>query len=401
MWTVRIKSPDIPAQQIELRPGPNRFGRAADNDLQIAHPSISSNHCEIILEKDAVRVRDLGSTNGTSIDGKRVNEARLKSGQNFHLGSVEMILENGVVTEPAKLPVLCVQHPRIQASAECPRCAKFLCDFCVITRRVEGAMKKFCKRCGSECALANLEFTATETDDERAWALLTQALRYPIQEHGWVLLLGGSLLFFIIDVAMAGLRSGTPASAAMALVVGVLAGGYLFAFCQKIITSTSLGEAKMPGWPDFTEIVQDMLHPFRLLWGLFAACFGPALICWYFAHNGSDFAERALHPVTIAGFFYLPMALLGVAMSDSLSSVNPLFVIVSISKVPLQYFISCCVLALILGLKWATENALEHVVPIFFLRYLISAVLLFYFLVVEMRLLGLMYLWNRRKLGWL
>jgi len=182
--------------------------------------------------------------------------------------------------------------------------------------------------------------------------------------------------------------------------IAALACGYFFAFLQRIITTTTLGEEQMPGWPDFTELWQNMIQPFRLLWGLFAACFGPALVCWYFAYNGSELAERALWPLVIAGFLYLPMALLGVAMSDSLSSLNPVFVLGSICKVPLQYLLACALLAFIVGLKWAIEVVLEKFVPLFFVRYVISSVLLLYFLIVEMRVLGLMYLWNRRKLGW-
>jgi hypothetical protein len=58
-------------------------------------------------------------------------------------------------------------------------------------------------------------------------------------------------------------------------------------------------------------------------------------------------------------------------------------------------------LATIVGLKWAIEIAMEKLIPMFAIRYLISAPLLLYFLIVEMRVLGLMYFWNRRKLGWM
>ncbi|MEO5802457.1 MAG: FHA domain-containing protein [Verrucomicrobiota bacterium] len=405
MSKVRIKSAEIPAQLIDLKPGTNRFGRESSNDFQISHPSISASHCEIILEKDSIRIRDLGSTNGTFIEGARINEAILKPGQNFYLGSVELAIESGSIgnaamNSPANL-VRCVQHQRIFATAQCPKCQSFFCDYCIMTRSIEGEMKKFCRRCKSECALVNLDSFGAETDDRRAFALFTNAVRYPVQRHGWVLLLGGSLLLFFIDMVMAGLSLGTPSMAAFALVFGVLGCGYLFAFMQRIISSTALGEEKMPGWPDFTEVWQDMFQPFRLLWGLFAACFGPALVCWYFAYNGSDFAEKAQVPLIVAGFLYLPMALLAVAMSDSLSSLNPLLVLGSICKVPLQYLIACLLLAFIIGLKWAVEVAMEKVVPIFAIRYLISAVLFLYFLIVEMRLLGLMYFWNRRKLAWI
>lgn len=402
MLKVRVKSGELAAQLIHLKAGSNRFGRSSENDFQIEHSSVSSNHCEIILEKDLVRIHDFGSTNGTFIDGKRISTATLNPGQSFRIGVVELILEaGGLNAADTNAASLCAQHPRMRATAECAHCKKTFCDHCVTTRVVEGVMKKFCRKCGRECDLVNIDAVAHQTDDARSFALLTNALGYPLQRHGWVLLLSGSLLFFVIDIATAGFSMGSPATAAFALVFAMLAAGYLFAFLQRIITTTTLGEDKMPGWPDFTEVWQDMIQPFRLLWGLFAACFGPAIVCWYFVHNGSDLAEKLFWPLIIAGFLYLPMALLGVAMSDSLSSLNPIFVVASICKVPAQYIIACLLLALIVGLKWAIEVALAKIIPLIFIRYLISSVLLLYFFIVEMRVLGLMYLWNRRKLGWM
>lgn len=402
MLKVRNKSAGLAAQLIHLKAGPNRFGRSSTNDFQIDHPSISSNHCQLILENGSVRIRDVSSTNGTFIDGKRVNDAVLKPGQSFWLGGIELILEPAVGDVPAtKTALLCAKHFRVAATAGCPQCEKNLCDHCVTTRVVGSEMKKFCRTCNSECDLVNIDVVAHRTDDQRAFALLTNALRYPIQRHGWVLLLGGSLLFFLIDIATAGLSMGTPSTAALALVFAVLAAGYLFAFLQRVITTTAMGEEQMPSWPDFTEVWQDMIQPFRLLWGLFAACFGPAILCWYFAYNGSDLAEKLLVPLIAAGFLYLPMSLLGVAMSNSLASLNPLFVLTSVCKVPGEYAVACLLLTVIIGLKWALEVALARVIPVFAIRYLVSSVVLLYFLIVEMRVLGLMYLWNRRKLGWM
>ena len=401
MFRVRIKDADGEFQRVDLRVGANRFGRSPANDLQIHHSTVSSTHCEILVEKDSIRIRDLGSTNGTFVNGQRINEGSLKAGESFYLGSVELMLEEGTASvSNLNLATVCLRHPRVAATAACPKCDLSFCDYCVTTRVVAGLMKKLCRRCGGECHLMNVDPTAYQTDDARAFSLLANALGYPLRQGNWMLLLGGALLVFLIDVATAGLTQGTPATAAFALLIAALGCGYFFSFLQRIITTTTLGEEQMPGWPDFTEVWQDMIQPFRLLWGLFAACFGPALVCWYFAHNGSDLAQRALWPLVIAGFLYLPMALLGVAMSDSLASLNPLFVLGSICKVPGQYLIACGLLAAIVGLKWAIEVALERIVPIFFLRYLFSSVLLLYFLIVEMRVLGLMYFWNRRKLGW-
>jgi len=78
------------------------IGRLEDNTIQIAEPSVSSHHCEILIQGQEIRVRDLQSTNGTFIDGEPVTEAGLKPGQVLRLGAVEMRLEgDGPAPAPA------------------------------------------------------------------------------------------------------------------------------------------------------------------------------------------------------------------------------------------------------------------------------------------------------------
>src|SRR5438270_11708210 len=73
--------------QFQLKQGINRLGRNPDNDWQIDDDSVSGAHCEVEVEGDAILIRDLGSTNGTFIDTRRVREAYLHEGQTLRLGS--------------------------------------------------------------------------------------------------------------------------------------------------------------------------------------------------------------------------------------------------------------------------------------------------------------------------
>src|SRR5438046_2236248 len=82
-----------PAQELFLKSGVNRIGRNSDNDIQIEHPSVSSFHCEITCAEDSIRVKDLGSTNGTFLDGRAVSEAAVKAGQRLQFGLVEMTVD--------------------------------------------------------------------------------------------------------------------------------------------------------------------------------------------------------------------------------------------------------------------------------------------------------------------
>ena len=77
----------------ELKVDKTTIGRVEDNTFQIAEPSVSSHHCEILLKGTDVVVHDLNSTNGTFINGEKVSESVLKPGQILRLGQIEMRLE--------------------------------------------------------------------------------------------------------------------------------------------------------------------------------------------------------------------------------------------------------------------------------------------------------------------
>jgi len=70
-------------------------GRGEQNTLVISDGSMSAVHCEILMYGPEIIVRDLGSRNGTFVNGfKLVNQqAQLKSGQTVRFGMVEARLE--------------------------------------------------------------------------------------------------------------------------------------------------------------------------------------------------------------------------------------------------------------------------------------------------------------------
>jgi len=70
-------------------------GRGNQNTLVIADASVSAVHCEILVNGSEVIVRDLGSHNGTFVNGARLTnqQAQLKSGQTVRFGAAEARLE--------------------------------------------------------------------------------------------------------------------------------------------------------------------------------------------------------------------------------------------------------------------------------------------------------------------
>jgi len=102
----------------------------------------------------------------------------------------------------------------------------------------------------------------------------------------------------------------------------------------------------------------------------------------------------------VFGCVYFPMAFTAVAMADSVVAVNPLVVIPSIMKVLGQYLLTVVVLGLILLIRWLLFRLLETILPIPLLPTVITSLLGLYLLVVEMRILGLLYRTNKDRLGW-
>src|ERR1035438_9256130 len=85
----------------ELKVDKTTIGRVEDNTFQIAEPSVSSHHCEVLLRGNEVVVKDLNSTNGTFINDEKITESVLKPGQTLRLGQIELRLENGAPAPPS------------------------------------------------------------------------------------------------------------------------------------------------------------------------------------------------------------------------------------------------------------------------------------------------------------
>jgi len=87
----------------ELKVDKTTIGRVEDNLFQIAEPSVSSHHCEVLLRGNEVVIKDLNSTNGTFIDDEKITESVLKPGHTLRLGQIELRLEDGAAA-PASAP---------------------------------------------------------------------------------------------------------------------------------------------------------------------------------------------------------------------------------------------------------------------------------------------------------
>lgn len=108
-----IATPRPPRRAVEAAPGPRlvvlvpartglhpgdeflvagemTVGRDPANGIVLADPSVSTHHASLVRVRDGWRVADLGSTNGTLVNGKPIDGrgARLAGGEQVALGSV-------------------------------------------------------------------------------------------------------------------------------------------------------------------------------------------------------------------------------------------------------------------------------------------------------------------------
>ena len=74
------------------------IGRGDNCDLRVPLLSVSRQHCELTLAK-RVRVRDLGSSNGTYVNNRRVNETALKAGDRLAVGPIVFTMQIDGVPE--------------------------------------------------------------------------------------------------------------------------------------------------------------------------------------------------------------------------------------------------------------------------------------------------------------
>jgi DNA-binding NtrC family response regulator len=70
-----------------------RIGKARENDLVLPEETVSRVHCEILRDTRGYLLRDLGSTNGTFLDGAEIREAYVRGGSVITAGTVQIAFQ--------------------------------------------------------------------------------------------------------------------------------------------------------------------------------------------------------------------------------------------------------------------------------------------------------------------
>jgi pSer/pThr/pTyr-binding forkhead associated (FHA) protein len=119
MNVVLVRFKDGERREYPLAAEKTLLGRRPDCTLRIASSDVSRQHCELHLSDRGLRVKDLGSSNGTYVNGQRVSEAALKAGDRLMVGPVVFVVQ--IDGKPAKIT------PE-QAKSERPAAAQAAAD---------------------------------------------------------------------------------------------------------------------------------------------------------------------------------------------------------------------------------------------------------------------------------
>ena len=96
-----LKHEGVTLNTYDLEKKITTIGRKSDNDIQLNDAVASSHHAQIIIkpneymeEQIDAKIEDLGSTNGTQVNGCLVKSVELRNGDDIQIGSHHFTYEN-------------------------------------------------------------------------------------------------------------------------------------------------------------------------------------------------------------------------------------------------------------------------------------------------------------------
>lgn len=97
------------------------IGRHESNDLPLSSRTVSNFHCEILKDEGGLVVRDLGSTNGTHVDNRSIDTARVANGERVRVGNHVLTLQLKPLDDPEEAFVRYRKTPQVLGPGTCGR----------------------------------------------------------------------------------------------------------------------------------------------------------------------------------------------------------------------------------------------------------------------------------------
>lgn len=93
MARITINRDAFKIDERELEQGTLSIGRNKDNTVHIDDPTVSSHHAQIVTVFDSSYIEDLGSTNGTYVNGKKAKTHTLHNGDLLTIGQYQVLFQ--------------------------------------------------------------------------------------------------------------------------------------------------------------------------------------------------------------------------------------------------------------------------------------------------------------------
>jgi predicted component of type VI protein secretion system len=115
---LQVASDEVEAQQWLVSDAGVEIGRGREAGVCLRHPSVSRWHASLSMTAQGFELRDLGSTNGTFVNGRRLDQPRLvKDGDRLTFGDVSLVVEldGARATDPPAIRTLMVELDEVLA----------------------------------------------------------------------------------------------------------------------------------------------------------------------------------------------------------------------------------------------------------------------------------------------
>lgn len=116
-------------QEFDLPPGETILGRSPECHVTIDDPLVSREHAKILVDGEQVILRDLGSRNGSKVNGEQVRgEIPLNDGDRVRIGNQEVVFSRVVAARRPGRPTGSLRHcrkcqtPYVAEAPQCPNC---------------------------------------------------------------------------------------------------------------------------------------------------------------------------------------------------------------------------------------------------------------------------------------
>lgn len=219
------------------------------------------------------------------------------------------------------------------------------------------------------------------------WEQVPEMIRYPIKGPGATLLVSGGIFFYLMDILIA-------SAGFVGIFLAFMVTGYICTYMLSITAATAHGKTETPQWPEFTHLIS-LFEPIFQTLATFLLCAGPALLYFY---NTTPPSPSIFWFLLGLGFFFWPMMWILLSLYGSLENLNPVLIVSSIAKVFKDYWLAYTLLLLCVYLRFSLTPFLNNYVP--YLGGIFGNILSLYFLVLEMHLIGVLYLCNKKELDW-